>query len=164
MVVAEENSCELLTSGLQGGSFLLTVQRGLSFTAEYGGEADVPPRYGVEDVLRAATVGGALNAGRQAEIGTIEVGKKADLVVIALDQVTTRLFGSDIGAVVDCGSPAVVDTVIIDGKIKKWGGELVGVDYEALARSGEASRSYLLDRYGVTEEDIRAGLRVAAES
>jgi 5-methylthioadenosine/S-adenosylhomocysteine deaminase len=142
---------------------LLTVQRGLSFAAEYGGEADVPPRYGVEDVLRAATVGGALNAGRQAEIGTIEVGKKADLVVIALDQVTTRLFGSDIGSVVNCGSPAVVDTVLIDGKIKKWGGELVGVDYEALARNGEASRGYLLERYGVTEDDIRAGLRVAAE-
>ncbi|SFS15544.1 Cytosine/adenosine deaminase [Microbacterium sp. cf046] len=143
---------------------LLTVQRGLSFAAEYGGEADVPPRYGVEDVLRAATVGGALNTGRQAEIGTIEVGKKADLVVIALDQVTTRMFGSDIGAVVNCGSPAVVDTVIIDGKIRKWGGELVGVDYDALARSGEASRSHLLERYGVTEDDIRAGLRVAAES
>jgi len=76
VVVAEENSCELLTSGLQGGSFLLTVQRGLSFAAEYGGEADAPPRYGVEDVLRAATVGGALNAGRQAEIGTIEVGRR----------------------------------------------------------------------------------------
>ena len=115
-------------------------------------------------MLRAATVGGSINAGRQSEIGTIEVGKKADLVVIALDAVTTRLYGSDIGAVVDCGSPAVVDTVFIDGKIKKWGGELVGVDYDALARSGEQSRSYLLERYGVAEDDIRAGLRVAAES
>ena len=57
-----------------------------------------------------------------------------------------------------------MDTVLIDGKMKKWGGELVGVDYEALARNGEASRSYLLERYGVTEDDIRAGLRVAAES
>ena len=51
--------------------------------------ADVPRRYGVEDVLRAATVGGAINAGRQDEVGTIEVGKRADLVLIALDEVTT---------------------------------------------------------------------------
>jgi hypothetical protein len=28
---------------------LLTVQRGLSFAAEYAGDADVPRRYGVEE-------------------------------------------------------------------------------------------------------------------
>jgi 5-methylthioadenosine/S-adenosylhomocysteine deaminase len=84
---------------------LLTVQRGLSFAAEYAGDADVPRRYGVEDVLRAATVGGAINAGRQDEVGTIEVGKRADLVLIALDEVTTRLCGSDGAAVVYYGLP-----------------------------------------------------------
>ncbi len=82
---------------------LLTVQRGLSFAAEYAGGADVPRRYGVEDVLRAATVGGAINAGRQDEIRTIEVGRKADLVLIALDEVATRLCGSDIATVVNTG-------------------------------------------------------------
>ena len=81
---------------------LLTVQRGLSFAAEYAGDADVPRRYGVEDVLRAATVGGAINAGRQDEV---EVGKRADLVLIALDEVTTRLCGSDDAAVVNNGVP-----------------------------------------------------------
>ena len=137
---------------------LLTVQRGSSFTAEYAGETDVPPRYGVEDVLRAATVGGAINAGRHDEIGTIEVGKKADLVLIALDEVTTRLHGSDIATVVNYGGAAAVDTVFIDGAVKKWGGELVGVDYAQLARDGEQSRAYLLERFGVTTDDIRAGL------
>ena len=137
---------------------LLTIQRGLSFAAEYAGETDVPRRYGVEDVLRAATVGGAINAGLRDEIGTIEVGKKADLVVIALDEVATRLWGSDIGVVVNSGSATAVDTVFVDGKLKKWGGELVGVDYDALVREGEASRSALLERFGATTDDIRAGL------
>jgi 5-methylthioadenosine/S-adenosylhomocysteine deaminase len=137
---------------------LLTIQRGLSFAAEYAGEADVPRRYGVEDVLRAATVGGAINAGLREETGTIEAGKKADLVVIALDEVTTRLWGSDIGVVVNSGSAAAVDTVFVDGKVKKWGGELVGVDYDELVREGEASRAALLERFGATTDDIRAGL------
>ena len=137
---------------------LLTVQRGLSFAAEYAGEADVPARYGVEDVLRAATVGGAINAGRQDEIGTIEVGRKADLVVIALDEVTTRLRGADIATVVNYGGAAAVDTVFIDGAVRKWGGELVGVDYPQLALAGEASRTYLLERFGVTTDEMRAGL------
>jgi len=137
---------------------LLTIQRGLSFAAEYAGETDVPPRYGVEDVLRAATVGGAINAGLRDQIGTIEAGKKADLVVIALDEVTTKLWGSDIGVVVNSGSATAVETVFVDGKVKKWGGELVGVDYDALARQGEASRAALLERFGTTTDDIRAGL------
>ena len=39
--------------------------------------------------------------------------------------------------------------MFIDGMVKKWGGELVGVDYAQLAREGEASRAYLLERFGV---------------
>lgn len=41
--------------------------------------------------------------------------------------------------------------------VKKWGGELVGVDYAQLAREGEASRTYLLKRFGVTTDEMRAG-------
>ena len=115
---------------------LLTVQRGLSFAAVYAGDADVPRRYGVEDVLRAATVGGAINAGRQDEVGTIEVGKRADLVLIALDEVTTWLCGSRRRGRRQLWGGAAVDTVFIDGRVKKWGGELVGVDDAQLAPRG----------------------------
>jgi hypothetical protein len=53
---------------------------------------------------------------------------------------------------------AAVDTVFIDGGVKKWGGELVGVDYAQLAREGEASRTYLLARFGVPTDEMRAAL------
>ena len=43
---------------------LVTVQRGLSFGAEFGGEADVPARYGPRDALRAATVVAISSAAR----------------------------------------------------------------------------------------------------
>ena len=78
-------------------------------------------------------------------------------MLIALDEVTTRLCGSDVAAVVNYGGAAAVDTVFIDGRVKKWGGELVGVDYAQLAREGEASRTYLLERFGVTTDEMRAG-------
>jgi 5-methylthioadenosine/S-adenosylhomocysteine deaminase len=81
-----------------------------------------------------------------------------DLVLIALDEVTTRLCGSDVAAVVNYGGAAAVDTVFIDGRVNKWGGELVGVDYAQLAREGEASRRYSLQRFGVTTDEMRAGL------
>ena len=92
-------------------------------------------------MLRAATVGGA---GGQDEVGTIEVGKRADLVLIALDG-SPRGRGSDVAAVVNYGGAAAVDTVFIDGGVKRWGGQLVGVDYAQLAREGEASRAYVLE-------------------
>ena len=52
---------------------------------------------------------------------------------------------------------AAVDTVLIDGRVKKWAGELVWVDYAQLARECEASRTYLLERFGVTTDEMRAG-------
>jgi 5-methylthioadenosine/S-adenosylhomocysteine deaminase len=76
-----------------------------------------------------------------------------DLVLIALDEVTTRLCGSDVAAVVNYGGAAAVDTVFVDGRVKKWGGE-----FAQLAREGEASRTYLLERFGVTTDEMYAGL------
>ena len=65
---------------------------------------------------------------------------------------------SDVAAVVNYGGATAVDTMFIDGRVKKWGGELVEVDYAQLAREGEASRTYLLERVGVTTDEMRAGL------
>jgi hypothetical protein len=42
-------------------------------------------------------------AGRQDEVGPIQVGKRADLVLLALDEVTTALCGPDRAAVVKYG-------------------------------------------------------------
>jgi cytosine/adenosine deaminase-related metal-dependent hydrolase len=42
-------------------------------------------------------------AGRQDLVGPIQVGKRADLVLLALDEVTTALCGPDGAAVVNYG-------------------------------------------------------------
>jgi cytosine/adenosine deaminase-related metal-dependent hydrolase len=77
---------------------LMTVQRGGAFAAAQAGDADAPAPYGVRDALRAATVGGALAAGLQNEIGTLVAGAKADLTVLSLDRL--RPVASHIGAAV----------------------------------------------------------------
>jgi len=136
---------------------LMTIQRGLSFQLELAGESHVPARYGPRDVLRAATVGGAINAGLSAAVGTIAPGKKADLVVLDLDQVNTKLFGSVVGTVVSYAGIANVDTVFIDGIVKKWAGRLVGVDYDALVTEAIGSREFLLGKVGLSLDTIRLG-------
>ncbi|MGP3534871.1 amidohydrolase family protein [Microbacterium sp. RD1] len=137
---------------------LLTVQRGLSFAAEFAGDATALPRYRAIDVLHAATVGGAANAGLMDEIGTVEVGKRADLILISLDDVGTRLWGSAVGTVVNFASAATVDAVFLDGDVRKWDGGLIGVDVDALISAGEESRAYLLERFGTDLAAVRSGL------
>ena len=133
---------------------LVTVQRGSTFAAEFAGEKDVPRRYGPRDALRAATAGGALNARLTDKIGTLTPGKKADLVVLDLDQVPTKLFGSLAGTVVNFAGVANVDAVFVAGAVKKWAGKLVGLDYAALVAEAEVSRESLLNRFGVSLDDI----------
>ena len=78
-------------------------------------------------------------------------------MLIALDEVTTGCADPTARPSSTTGVPRP-GTVFIDGRVKKWGGELVGVDYAQLAREGEASRTYLLERFGVTTDEMRAGL------
>ena len=79
-------------------------------------------------------------------------------MLIALDELTTGSCGTRRRGRSPTAGAAAVDTVFIDGRVKKWGGELVEVDYAQLAREGEASRTYLLKRFGVTTDEMRAGL------
>ena len=135
---------------------LLTVQRGLAFR-RLGTDEDMPAPFEPWDVLRAATVGGAVNAGLEDRIGTLEPGKRADVAVLSLRAVHLHPWGSAVGTIVNFATPADVDAVFVDGRPLKWGGELVGLDYEALARRAEASRERLLEAAGFSMVDARAG-------
>jgi 5-methylthioadenosine/S-adenosylhomocysteine deaminase len=123
--------------------FLLTLQRGLAFAETARGESDVPAPLGVRDVLRAATLGGARNAGLLTSVGSLTPGKNADVIVLNLDTVPTRPVGSIPGAVVNFASSTNVDTVFVDGVLRKQHGELVGVNYRALAQQAETIRDGL---------------------
>lgn len=134
---------------------LVTVQRGLSFGAEFAGEPNVPNRYGPRDALRAATIGGALNAGLSSRIGSLTPGKKADVVVVDTNQLRTRPFGSLTGTVVNFADISNVALVFVDGALKKCRGRLVGADYQLIAAEAERSRESLLNQFGLSLEDVR---------
>jgi len=77
----------------------------------------------VAEVVRAATYGGALALGMQDRIGTVEVGKDADLIVLDLDQPHLVPVGdphgllvyaagrSDVVHVLVAGDPVIVDRI-----------------------------------------------------
>ncbi|KAJ5360846.1 hypothetical protein N7517_010037 [Penicillium concentricum] len=84
------------------------------------------------DVLRMATLGGAEVMGMDSLIGSIVPGKKADLVMFRCDDIDTVPVIDPIATVIFHASPKNIDTVIVDGKIVKQNGRLVGVDFESL--------------------------------
>jgi cytosine/adenosine deaminase-related metal-dependent hydrolase len=96
-------------------------------------------------VLEAATLGGARVAGVADRTGSITPGKKADVVIIDGGAVNVAPIIDPVGAVVCAADISNVETVIIDGVIRKSGGRLhAGLDEPR--RHVEASRDYLVSK------------------
>ena len=107
----------------------------------------------VHDILEMATIGGARCLGQETEIGSLEKGKRADVVLIDPQTLNFMPLNNFVAQLVLCGQPRNVDTVIVDGQVLKRKGELVGVDVgELLAKSSKAAQTitqkagYTLDR------------------
>jgi 5-methylthioadenosine/S-adenosylhomocysteine deaminase len=88
-------------------------------------------------VFHMATLGGAKALGMDHEIGTIEVGKRADLVVLdaARPHLTPQV--DPLGNLVHTGQGRDVTTVLVDGEILVEDGRPTRVDMEAVCREAE---------------------------
>ena len=67
--------------------------------------------------LRLATIDGARALGLDSEIGSLEVGKRADVAVVRLDRLHTTPVKDVVSALVYSTEVNDVDTVIIDGRL-----------------------------------------------
>ncbi|KAL3485340.1 hypothetical protein BJX62DRAFT_229600 [Aspergillus germanicus] len=97
------------------------------------------------DALRLATIGGAEVMQMESVIGSITAGKKADLVIFRCDDIDTVPVVDPAGTVVFHVSPKNIDSVIVNGKIVKRDGQLVGVDWEALREEVKTRSQRLQD-------------------
>jgi 5-methylthioadenosine/S-adenosylhomocysteine deaminase len=92
--------------------------------------------------LRMATVAGARALGLESEIGSVEVGKRADLTLLDLNRLHTTPQPDLISTVVYAARPDDVETVIIDGRVVMREGELLTLDEAAvLGQAREQARS-----------------------
>lgn len=80
------------------------------------------------DVLKMATIEGARILGLDNEIGTIEIGKKADIILIDINKPHLYPNNDIVTNLVYSANGADVDTVIIDGIIKMRNRKLVDID------------------------------------
>src|SRR5271155_1259341 len=118
---------------------LLQAQRQHDFD-EFGRSAQLKRK--TADVLHMATMGGAEAVNLQSEIGSISVGKKADLIIISTKDIGMTPWKDPLGLIVLYAHPSHVDTVFVGGKVMKRNGKLVGVNWEEvrahLVKSSEA--------------------------
>jgi 5-methylthioadenosine/S-adenosylhomocysteine deaminase len=91
----------------------------------------------VADVLRMATVGGAELLDMFDRIGSLEPGKKADVIIINPGDVNFAPRFEWVSQIVFNGQPVNVEWVFIDGRPLKRKGELVGVDVEAIVEAAQ---------------------------
>ncbi|CAN5119281.1 8-oxoguanine deaminase [soil metagenome] len=94
------------------------------------------------DAFRWATEGSARCIGRD-DLGTIAVGKQADLAFYTLDELRFSGAGDPLAALVLCGAHAA-DRVMVGGQWRVEDGQPVGVDVARLRREhGDAAKGFL---------------------
>ncbi len=94
------------------------------------------------DVLRWATEGSARCIGRE-DIGSIAVGKQADLALYTLDELRFSGAGDPLAALVLCGAHAA-DRVMVGGQWRVEEGQPIGIDVKRLRREhGDAAKAFL---------------------
>jgi cytosine/adenosine deaminase-related metal-dependent hydrolase len=126
---------------------LLAIQRMRAVNAAYGTDAEVQ-RITARDVLDFATLQGARTNGLDHVTGSITPGKQADLLLIDAEAVNNMPLNDAVGTIVLGTDPRNVRGVFVGGRVRKWDGELVGVDVAELRRSVHASRDGILERAG----------------
>ena len=99
-------------------------------------------------VLRMATVGGAKALGLGEVCGTIEVGKRADLILLNLDTLHNQPLNNIYSQIVHCAKASDVQTVIVNGEILMRDRKLVRLDERKILADAKAANHDLMERVG----------------
>ena len=109
-----------------------------------------PLSTGAGTVLGMATINGARALGLENQIGSIEVGKKADLIVLNLRKPHLTPTFNPVSSIVYAAEGADVETVIIDGKIIMENRAVKTLDEERIIRVAVERATGLLERAGLS--------------
>jgi cytosine/adenosine deaminase-related metal-dependent hydrolase len=90
-----------------------------------------------EDILEDATLGGARAVNQEKMLGSLEVGRKADLLVI--DTLRPHLVpaGRIVSAVIHSGHPSDIESVMIDGQFVMRKGKVLTMDEDTIVREAD---------------------------
>lgn len=102
-----------------------------------------------KDLLRMITTGGAQALQKEQEIGTIEVGKKADVILVNIDQPHIMPTRNLLNTLIESVTSKDVEDVIIDGKLVMKNREMLTLDEERIMYESAARMESILQKAGI---------------
>jgi len=133
------------TDGPAGSNNNLDMIEEMASAARFQKVTKMDPRVlSARDVLEMATIGGARVLGMEDKIGTLEAGKRADVIIINLQQPKTQPVYSVESAIVYAASGSSVITTICDGKILMRDRKVLTVDVPAAIAKAKQYRDQVV--------------------
>ncbi len=100
-----------------------------------------------ERLIRVATNGGAAALGLEDEIGSLEVGKKADILIVECSELDQMPRYDPLFAVATMTVGRDVRTVVVDGEVVMKDRELLTIDRDRLVHDLHARLPDIMDRF-----------------
>jgi 5-methylthioadenosine/S-adenosylhomocysteine deaminase len=97
-------------------------------------------------VLHMATAGGAEALGLGEICGSIEVGKRADLILVDVNTVHNQPVNNIFSQIVHCAKASDVKTVIVNGEILMRDRQLIGLDERKILADAKIANHDLMER------------------
>ncbi|MCZ0733514.1 amidohydrolase family protein [Phreatobacter sp. AB_2022a] len=141
-----DNMSEDMFQAMAFGSIIHRTGRGRT---EEGGVSPSP-----DEVLDAVTRAGAHSVGAGAEIGSIAIGKKADLAVIDLNVPALRPLIRLVSNIVHYGHPGIVHSVMVDGAFVMRDRKVLTIDEDALVAEADTVVRRVWERMQADNPDI----------
>ncbi len=91
------------------------------------------------EALELATIGGARVLGQQARIGSLEAGKRADLIVVGMSRARQTPLFDPVAQVVYASSGDDVETTVVNGKVLMRDRRVLTMDVAAVLREARVA-------------------------
>ena len=101
-----------------------------------------------EDILADATEGGSRAVNQQKTIGSLEVGKKADLFVVDTMKPYLVPAGRIVSAVIHGGHASDIESVMVDGEFIMRSSKVLTLDEAAIIREADAVSKRIWNKVG----------------
>jgi 5-methylthioadenosine/S-adenosylhomocysteine deaminase len=109
-----------------------------------------PEALPADQTLRMATYGGAQALGLEKQLGSLEIGKCADVIVVNLESLHSTPHARDVvSAVVYSAETSDVQSVIIDGEILMKDRKMLTLDENTILADAARESSELMKRAGI---------------
>ena len=105
-----------------------------------------PEAVPAKTVLEMATINGAKTLGMENEIGSLTVGKKADIAILDFNKLCTTPTHNLLSTLVYQANNTVVHTVLVDGEVLVDAGELTTIKEEWLIMEAERRAKEIVKR------------------